>query len=91
MNVLDEDIDLYQRQRLEAKKIHVRQIGVEIGRAGMKDRNGVIPALHALRRPTFFTRDHGFYHPDSHTGATNGQGRARAPQRAELVGSRRPG
>jgi len=64
MNVLDEDIDLYQRQRLEAKRIHVRQIGVEIGRAGMKDRNGVIPALHALRRPTFFTRDHGFYHPD---------------------------
>jgi hypothetical protein len=64
MNVPDEDIDLYQRQRLEAKKIHVRQIGVEIGLAGIKDRNRVIPALHALRRPTFFTRDHGFYHPD---------------------------
>ena len=28
----------------------------------MKDRADIIPLLHALRRPTFFTRDHGFYH-----------------------------
>jgi len=29
----------------------------------MKDRTDIIPLLHTLRRPTFFTRDHGFYHP----------------------------
>ena len=30
----------------------------------MKDRNEIIPLLHTLRRPTFFTRDHDFYKPD---------------------------
>jgi hypothetical protein len=29
----------------------------------MKDREEIIPLLHRLRQPTFFTRDHGFYHP----------------------------
>jgi hypothetical protein len=29
----------------------------------MKDRNEIIPLLHAMRRPTFFTRDRDFYHP----------------------------
>jgi hypothetical protein len=29
----------------------------------MDDRNEIIPLLHKLRRPTFFARDHGFYHP----------------------------
>lgn len=62
MNVLDENIDEPQRQRLEARRIHVRQIGVELGRLGMKDRNEIIPLLHTLRRPTFFTRDCDFYH-----------------------------
>jgi hypothetical protein len=28
-----------------------------------KDRNEIIPLLHALRHPTFFTRDHDFYNP----------------------------
>jgi hypothetical protein len=63
MNVLDENIDEPQRQRLEAWKLHVRQIGVELGRLGMKDRNEIIPLLHTPRRPTFFTRDGDFYHP----------------------------
>jgi len=30
----------------------------------MKDRSEIIPLLHTLRRPTFFTRDHDFYKPD---------------------------
>jgi hypothetical protein len=55
MNILDEDIGLNQRRSLESRKIHFRQIGVEIGRSGMKDRNEVIPLLHQLKRPTFFT------------------------------------
>ena len=63
MNILDEDIGLSQRRSLESRKIHFRQIGVEIGRSGMKDRNEVIPLLHQLKRPTFFTLDQGFYHP----------------------------
>jgi len=63
VNILDENIDAYQRQRLQAAKIRFRQIGVEIGRSGMKDRNDILPLLRALHRPTFFTRDHDFYHP----------------------------
>lgn len=63
MNILDEDIGLSQRRSLESWKIHFRQVGVEIGRSGLKDRNEVIPLLHQLRHPTFFTRDHGFYRP----------------------------
>ena len=63
MNILDEDISVIERERLRARKIHFRQIGVEIGRLGMKDRTDLIPLLHTLRHPTFFTRDHGFYQP----------------------------
>ncbi|MBI3949055.1 MAG: hypothetical protein HY314_01165 [Acidobacteria bacterium] len=63
MTILDEDIRFHQRQRLEAWRIRFRQIGVEIGRSGMKDRNEIIPLLHDRRNPTFFTQDHGFYHP----------------------------
>ena len=63
MNILDEDISVLERDRLRVRKIHFRQIGFEIGRFGMKDRDDIIPLLHTLRRPTFFTRDHGFYHP----------------------------
>ncbi len=63
MNILDEDIGWSQRQQLVAWKIHCRQIGVEIGRSGLKDREEILPLLHRLKRPTFFTLDHGFYHP----------------------------
>ena len=62
MNILDENIDLIRRRELLRWKIHVRQIGIEIGYAGMKDRNEIIPLLHTLRRPTFLTRDEDFYH-----------------------------
>jgi hypothetical protein len=64
MNILDENIDDPQRQQLADWKIRFRQIGFEIGRAGMKDQNDVFPLLHSLRRPTFFTRDRDFFHPD---------------------------
>jgi hypothetical protein len=63
VNIVDEDISIVECERLRARKIHFRRIGVDVGRAGMKDRNDIIPLLHTLRRPTFFTRDHGFYHP----------------------------
>ena len=64
MNVLDENIVVSQRQVLRSWKIHFRHIGGEVGRLGMKDRGEIIPLLHTLRRPTFFTRDHDFYKAD---------------------------
>ena len=63
MNVLDEDIGRSQCQHLATRKIHFQKIGEGVGRLGMKDREDILPLLHRLKRPTFFTLDHGFYHP----------------------------
>ncbi len=64
MNVIDENIIQSQRDRLTKLKIHYRQIGFEVGSRGMKDHNDIIPLLHSLRRPTFFTRDQDYYDPE---------------------------
>lgn len=61
MNILDENIDAVARQQLLSFKIPFRHIGSDIGHSGMKDLNDVIPLLHRLRMPTFFTRDEDFY------------------------------
>jgi hypothetical protein len=61
--VLDENILEAQRLLLEASRIATRQIGVDLGRKGMKD-DAIIVLLRALRNPTFFTRDNGFYDPE---------------------------
>lgn len=63
MNILDEDIGRSQYDLLTAQKIHFSKIGAGIGRLGMKDREDILPLLHQLKRPTFFTLDHGFYRP----------------------------
>ncbi|MGE0826857.1 MAG: hypothetical protein AB7G75_21400 [Candidatus Binatia bacterium] len=63
MNILDENIDVIQCRQLRKWKVHFRRIGEDVGRYGMKDRDEIIPLLHALRHVTFFTRDHDFYHP----------------------------
>ena len=60
MNILDEDIRADQRERLRQRRIAVRQIGYDIAQKGIKDQ-AILPFLHQLRRPTFFTRDRGFY------------------------------
>jgi hypothetical protein len=60
MNILDENIIASQRQRLRSWRILARQIGVDIARKGLQDEE-IIRFLHHLRRPTFFTRDRGFY------------------------------
>ncbi len=60
MNILDENIIASQRQRLRNWRIPVQQIGVDIARKGLQD-DEILPFLHQLRRPTFFTRDRGFY------------------------------
>lgn len=60
MNVLDEDIPESQRRILRGWRIRARQIGKEVGRAGMEDEQ-ILPLLLRLPRPTFFSRDHGFF------------------------------
>jgi hypothetical protein len=62
VNVLDENVVDSQRRLLERWRIAVRQIGVELGTMGMTDQN-IIPLLHELHGPTFFTRDVDFYRP----------------------------
>jgi hypothetical protein len=61
VNVLDENIDYPTRQLLRRLKVPFRHISTDIGRSGMKDLNEVIPLLHSLKHPTFFTRDADFY------------------------------
>lgn len=61
MNVLDENIPEDQRQLLRSWRIRAYQIGRDIGRLGLKDEQQIIPLLLKLRRPTFFTRDLGFF------------------------------
>ncbi|MGH2541569.1 MAG: hypothetical protein ACRDIB_02150, partial [Ardenticatenaceae bacterium] len=63
MNILDENIIDSQRRRLQGWRISVRQIGYNVGRQGIKD-DEIIPLLHDLRRPTFFTLDSGFFSRD---------------------------
>lgn len=60
MIILDENFVESQRQLLRSWRIPVRQVGNEVGRAGMKD-DEILPLLHHLRRPTFFSLDLGFY------------------------------
>ena len=60
MNVLDENIPETQSALLRAKRMRFRQIGEDIGRKGMKDRE-IIPLLHEAGQATFFTLDGDFY------------------------------
>lgn len=60
MNILDENIIESQYQLLKRWRISVRQIGQEISRKGIQDYE-IIPFLLTLQRPTFFTRDLGFF------------------------------
>src|SRR5438552_16430016 len=60
MYIMYEYILASQRQRLRSWLIPVRQIGVDIARKGCQDEE-ILPFLHQRRRPTFFTRDRGFY------------------------------
>ena len=60
MNIVDENIPEDQRALLQSWGIPIHQIGYDVGRKGMKDKE-IIPFLHQLRDTTFFTRDQGFY------------------------------
>ena len=60
MNILDENIIASQRQLLRSWRIRVRQIGYDMAQKGISDEQ-IIPFLLQRRRPTFFTRDLGFF------------------------------
>lgn len=60
MNVLDENIPEHQRQLLTSWRIRVHLIGDDFSQKGIQDEQ-IIPLLHSLNKPTFFTRDKGFY------------------------------
>lgn len=60
MNILDEQITIDQWKQLRLWRIHARHIGFDLGKKGIQD-DEIIPLLHQLRRPTFFTRDWDFY------------------------------
>lgn len=66
--MLDENLPADQQQLLRNWRIHFRFVGVDVAASGAKDEN-LIPLLHRLSHPTFFTLDHDFYrrdwtHPD---------------------------
>ena len=60
MIVLDDNVLAGQRAALEARRIHLCQIGHHIARKGLLD-DGVITLLQTLRRPTFITYDYQFF------------------------------
>src|ERR1700675_1222586 len=60
MNILDENVPEPQRTLLRRRRVPIRQIGQDLGRKGMKDRE-IIAFLHQLDRPTFFTLDSDFH------------------------------
>lgn len=63
MIILDENILDGQRLLLEGWRLAARQIGVDLGRKGLKDEE-IVLLLRQQRYPTLFTRDAGFYHPN---------------------------
>jgi hypothetical protein len=58
--ILDENVLASQRERLRSWRVHLRQIGHDVGRKGMQDAE-IIPLLQRQRRPTFFSRDRDFF------------------------------
>jgi hypothetical protein len=60
VNVLDENIVAPQCERLRQWRIAFRQIGQHLSAHGALDEN-LIPLLHQLPQPTFFTHDEDFF------------------------------
>ena len=61
MILLDENIPEDQCQLLRSWRIRFRQIGQDVGRQGMNDEQHILPLLRESGRPTFFSRDLGFF------------------------------
>jgi hypothetical protein len=58
--VLDENVFESQRALLRRWRIHLSQIGRDVGRKGMQD-DQIIPLLRKLHRPSLVTRDRDFF------------------------------
>jgi hypothetical protein len=61
--ILDHNIAEDQAEQLRCWRIHFRQIGFEVGRPEWDDQQEILRYLHAIKQPTFFTRDLGFFRP----------------------------
>jgi hypothetical protein len=59
--VLDHNIPTDQAEQLRRRRIHFRQIGFQVGRPEWDDQQEILRYLHAVKQPTFFTRDLGFF------------------------------
>lgn len=62
MNLLDENVVAQQCEQLRKWRILFRQIGRDLSTHGTLDEN-LIPILHDLAQPTFFTQDEDFFKP----------------------------
>ncbi len=60
MLIIDENVSEIEVWRLREWGIAVRQIGADIAATSISDEN-ILPILHRLKRPTFFTRDQDFW------------------------------
>ena len=60
MLLIDENISEIEIWRLREWRIAVRQIGPDVAKSSIGDDN-ILPVLHRLKRPTFFTRDKDFW------------------------------
>jgi len=58
--VLDENVFESQRLQLRSWRVHLCQIGHDLGRKGMQD-DEIVTLLRTLRRPSFFSRDRDFF------------------------------
>jgi len=63
MLVLDGNLPASQRQLLRKWRIRFRAVGVDIATSGTQDLD-LIPILHTLAKPTFFTLDRHFFRAD---------------------------
>jgi hypothetical protein len=62
MLVLDENLPEGQQQLLRKWRIRFRTVGVDVAACGTRDEN-LIPVLHRLPQPTFFSLDRDFFRP----------------------------
>ncbi len=60
MNVLDENITDHELRLLSAWGVRYRSVARDLGLTGIAD-EAILPLLHRLKRPTFFTRDADFF------------------------------
>src|SRR6266487_6008175 len=63
MFVLDENLPADQRHLRRSWRIRFRVVGGDVAASGATDEN-LIPVLHRLPQPTFFTLDRDFFRAD---------------------------